>query len=80
MDMSIIRNVHLEPRKRRLIEMLCKFAEATDAMIVAEGVEIEEELKTLIECGAHLLQGYYFSRPQLGVDDVLQTYKKSWKL
>ena len=80
MDMSIIRNVHLEPRKRRLIELLCKFAEATDAMIVAEGVEIEEEMKTLISCGAHLLQGYYFSKPQLAISDVSNTYKKIWKL
>ena len=78
MDMGIIRNVHLEPRKRRLIEMLCKFAEATDAMIVAEGVEVEEELSTLIECGAHLLQGYYFSRPQLELEEVQKTYRKSW--
>ncbi len=80
MDMSIIRNVHLEPRKRRLIELLCKFAEATDAMIVAEGVEVEEEMKTLISCGAHLLQGYYFSKPQLAINDVSNTYKKIWKL
>ena len=80
MDMAIIRNVHLEPRKRRLIEMLCKFAEATDAMIVAEGVEIEEEMKTLIECGAHLLQGYYFSKPQLSFEDVAMTKDKIWNL
>ena len=80
MDMSIIRNVHLEPRKRRLVELLCKFAEATDAMIVAEGVEIEEEMKTLIECGAHLLQGYYFSKPQLSFEDVAMTKDKIWNL
>ena len=63
-DMSIIRNVHKEPQQR-LVHLLCKFAEATEAMIVAEGVEEEAEMKTLIDCGAHLLQGYYFSRPQL---------------
>jgi EAL domain-containing protein (putative c-di-GMP-specific phosphodiesterase class I)/CheY-like chemotaxis protein len=80
MDMSIIRNVHIESRKRRLVELLCKFAEATDAMIVAEGVEVEGEMKTLIECGAHLLQGYYFARPQLSFEDVSVTYKKIWNI
>ena len=78
-DMSIIRNVHKEPRKQRLVQLLCKFAEATEAMIVAEGVEEEAEMKTLIECGAHLLQGYYFSKPQLSLDNVALIQKKKWK-
>jgi EAL domain-containing protein (putative c-di-GMP-specific phosphodiesterase class I) len=59
--------------------LLCKFAEATEAMIVAEGVEEEAEMKTLIECGAHLLQGYYFSKPQLSLDNVALIQKKKWK-
>ena len=76
--MSIIRNVHKEPRKQRLVHLLCKFAEATEAMVVAEGVEEEEEMRTLIDCGAHLLQGYYFSKPQLAIEDVATTQKKKW--
>jgi EAL domain-containing protein (putative c-di-GMP-specific phosphodiesterase class I)/CheY-like chemotaxis protein len=79
-DMSIIRNVHLEPRKRRLVELLCKFAEATDAMIVAEGVEYEEELHTLKECGAHLLQGYFFAKPSLEETDVRSVLGNTWDL
>ena len=79
-DMSIIRNVHLEPRKRRLVELLCKFAEATDAMIVAEGVEYEEEIKILKECGAHLLQGYFFAKPSLQEADVRSVLENTWNL
>ena len=77
-DMSIIRNVHKEPRKQRLVHLLCKFAEATEAMVVAEGVEEEAEMKTLIDCGAHLLQGYYFSKPQLMLEEVANIQKKKW--
>ena len=63
MDMSIIHGVDTDPRKRRLVELLCRFADATDAMIVAEGVESVEQALTLRGCGAHYLQGYFFDRP-----------------
>ena len=80
MDMSIIRDVHLEPRKKRLVELLCRFAEATDAMIVAEGVENREEMRALRECGAHLLQGYHFAKPSMNLEDVTEMISRNWSL
>ena len=67
-DMSIVRNVNLDPRKRRLVDLLCRFADATGARLVAEGVETAAEAEALRQCGAHLLQGYYFGRPNLNPD------------
>ena len=65
-DMSIIRNVDTEPRKRRIIEMLAHFATATDARLVAEGVETPQEAEALVAAGAHLLQGYHIGKPFTG--------------
>lgn len=62
-DMSIVRDVHVDPRKRRLVELLVRFAEATGSQLIAEGVEVEAEAATLRGAGVHLLQGYYFGRP-----------------
>lgn len=64
-DMSIVRDIDKEPQKRRLVDLLTRFAEATDALLVAEGVETAEEAAVLREIGAHLLQGYLFARPSL---------------
>jgi EAL domain-containing protein (putative c-di-GMP-specific phosphodiesterase class I) len=64
-DMSIVRNVHREPRKQRLVDFLVNFANSTSAQLVAEGVETVEEADALIGCGVHLLQGHYFARPSL---------------
>lgn len=69
-DMSIVRNVDTDARKRRLVDLLVRFADATDATLVAEGVETEGEAEALRACGAHLLQGYLFGRPALHDDDV----------
>lgn len=62
-DMSIVRGVDSDPRKRRLIDLLCRFAKATDAQLVAEGVETQEESDALMSCGVDFLQGYLFGRP-----------------
>ena len=62
-DMSIVRGIDCDPRKQRLVDLLCRFADATDATLIAEGVETGEEAAALRECGAHLLQGYLFGKP-----------------
>ena len=78
MDMSIIRNVHLDDRKKRLVTLMCDFANATNAMIVAEGIEVEEELLALQECGVHLLQGFFFARPSLDADRIAMLMNHEW--
>lgn len=62
-DMSFVRNIHLEPRKQRLVELLGRFAAADNSRVVAEGVETADEVHAVTACGAQLLQGYYFARP-----------------
>jgi EAL domain-containing protein (putative c-di-GMP-specific phosphodiesterase class I)/CheY-like chemotaxis protein len=62
-DMSLVRNIHLEPRKRRLILLMVTFANATGGKIIGEGVENSEEARALIDCGVHLLQGYLYGKP-----------------
>jgi EAL domain-containing protein (putative c-di-GMP-specific phosphodiesterase class I) len=63
LDMALIRNIDQEPRKQRLVQLMATFADATNANLIAEGVETGEEARTLIACGTHLLQGYFFGRP-----------------
>jgi EAL domain-containing protein (putative c-di-GMP-specific phosphodiesterase class I) len=64
-DMSIVRDVHAHLRKQRLVDLLCRFAEASDTTVVGEGVETEREAETLTKAGVHLLQGYLLGRPSL---------------
>jgi len=64
-DMSIVRDIDRIPRKQRLFDLLCRFADATDTLVVAEGIETEAEATTIKSCGAHLMQGYWFARPEL---------------
>jgi len=64
-DMSIIRDSDRQLHKQRLLDLLCRFADATGSLLVAEGIETRAEALTVQACGAHLLQGYFFGRPRL---------------
>jgi EAL domain-containing protein (putative c-di-GMP-specific phosphodiesterase class I) len=64
-DMSIVRDVDKDDHKRRLVDLLCSFAEATGSEVVAEGVETPEEKAALVEAGVDLMQGFLFGEPSL---------------
>ena len=63
-DMSIVRDVDTDTHKRRLVDLLCSFAEATDSRVVAEGVETEAEAQALRDAGVQMLQGFLFGMPE----------------
>ena len=71
LDMSLVRNVHSEPRKQRLVQLLVTFADATGARTIAEGVENQDEANALADLGIHLMQGYHFGRPALELEPNL---------
>ena len=62
-DMSFIRNIHQSDVNQKIVDAIIRVANATGAYIVAEGVEIEEELAVLKNLGAQNIQGYLFGEP-----------------
>jgi diguanylate cyclase (GGDEF)-like protein len=46
-----------------LVDAIISMARALDLEVIAEGVETTEQLTTLLELGAELAQGYFWSRP-----------------
>jgi EAL domain-containing protein (putative c-di-GMP-specific phosphodiesterase class I) len=62
-DMSLVRDVHGNRTKQRLIRSMTRLAKELGILTVAEGVELREERDCLIELGCDLLQGYLLARP-----------------
>jgi len=63
MDMSLVRGVHNDPVKQALLEAFVTLARKIKCKIIAEGIEYEEELKTLHDLGIDYAQGYLLGRP-----------------
>lgn len=62
-DRAIINSCDSDVSRKNIILNLVRISKANDILVLAEGVETSGELKTVIECGVDLLQGYYFARP-----------------
>ena len=62
-DHSIVSGCDKDVSRRNIINRLVKLAHARRILVLASGIETAEELKTVIACGADLLQGYYLGRP-----------------
>ncbi len=63
LDMSLVRNVHKQSTKQKLIRSMTALCKDMGMMVVGEGVENVEERDALVELGCDLLQGYLFAKP-----------------
>ena len=66
LDMSLVRDIHRSPTKRRLARTIAELCRDVGSRLVAEGVEVVEERDALAGLGIDLFQGYYFARPAKG--------------
>ena len=61
--MDLIRDIDKDGLKRSLIKTFCDFCLVTDIKLIAEGIETENEMATLIDMGIDYGQGYFIQRP-----------------
>ena len=64
-DITSIRGIDTSPDKQQILRNVAAYAHPRSMKIVAEGVETAAELRTVIELGADLLQGYFLARPAI---------------
>ena len=63
LDMALVRGVHADPVKRKLVGSMAGVCKDLGIVVVAEGVEVAEERDVLTDLGCDLLQGYFIGRP-----------------
>jgi len=65
---------HVDDRRAQvLVRHIVRLCQELGALVVAEGIEQETEMKVVIDCGAHYGQGYYFARPAYPAPGVSAT-------
>jgi EAL domain-containing protein (putative c-di-GMP-specific phosphodiesterase class I)/CheY-like chemotaxis protein len=62
-DISLTRSIDMDRGRRALASALISFADEMDMTIVAEGIETEAELATLVDLGVRYGQGYHLAEP-----------------
>ncbi len=63
LDRSLISGIDRDDERAALVGALAGYSSKVRSLLVAEGVETEEELSAVRSLGVPLVQGFYFSRP-----------------
>lgn len=63
LDIGLIRGIDTDLGRQALAAGLCHYAEQTDTVLIAEGIETEAEAAAVRMLGVHNAQGYFFGRP-----------------
>ena len=69
-DRALLSGIEDSPQKQHFVRDVIEFSHNNNIVVLAEGVETSEELKTVITLGVDLLQGYYLAFPN---KDMLQS-------
>lgn len=75
LDAFLIRNINKEFYKQEVFKSLVNLAKKIGALVVAEGVEDEDEAICALKLGADMLQGFYFAKPSNNILCVKDNFK-----
>ena len=62
-DRGLIAGIATDSNRKLFVRNTIEFAHQNGIRALAEGVETAEELRTVMECGVDLIQGFYTGRP-----------------
>jgi EAL domain-containing protein (putative c-di-GMP-specific phosphodiesterase class I) len=63
-DLALIRDIHNQFVKQSIVKAIIQVCNDLSIKVIAEGIENKEEYLKLQELGIHLMQGYYFGKPE----------------
>lgn len=64
LDKYLIKNIQKEYYKQEVVKSLVALSHKTGALVIAEGIESEEEAIPNLSLNADMLQGFFFSKPK----------------
>jgi EAL domain-containing protein (putative c-di-GMP-specific phosphodiesterase class I) len=63
LDQSFVRGLPADESSLHIVEAMISLADTLSLVSVAEGVETQEQFRSLVDAGCQVFQGYLFGRP-----------------
>lgn len=76
LDMNLIRDIDKDETKQFLCRAMVEFGKNAGILLIAEGIETEQELRTIIKLNVDLGQGYFLGIPQQTFTGIEQKKKE----
>lgn len=76
LDIELIKGIDTSPFKQALIRAFVEFSKSTNIKLIAEGIETEAELKTLINIGVYAGQGFFLKKPSEDFEGIPEAVKQ----
>lgn len=76
-DMELVRDIDKDNLKQAMMKALYDFSVSTNSKIVAEGIETQGELSTLINIGVPYGQGFFLQRPHPDFVELSSSLKQT---
>ena len=74
-DRFFIQNMENDPKKRLLVSTIVNMAHFMGSLVMAEGVETEDELVSCRNIGCDMLQGYFVAHPTSNIKQLQFQYR-----
>ena len=75
-DRSFVQNMHESQEAKLIVSSIISLCKSLNLIVIAEGVELQEEFDDLKKLECDIVQGYFFSKP-IELDLIKQTYFES---
>lgn len=67
-DRSFVETISSGNRGQRIVELVIQLGQSLGLNVIAEGVEVQEQINQLLELGCHEAQGYFYAKPMSAAD------------
>ena len=71
-DRSFISKLESNTVSEKMVESICLLANNLGLTLIAEGIETSNQANKLLDLGCYVMQGFYFSKPIEGKEQVYQ--------
>ncbi|WP_027366132.1 EAL domain-containing protein [Desulfotruncus alcoholivorax] len=75
-DRALVKNINQDYYKQEVLKSLVNLSQKIGALVVAEGVEKEEETIMALKIGVDMLQGFYFAKPTSKTECSAELYTR----
>ncbi len=77
-DMGFLEKTENTERSMKILRMIIELAKSLNMAVITEGVETDEQVRFLRECGCDVFQGYFFAKP-MEIADFEEKYLSLYK-